>query len=992
MSDGIINDLSIKKDISKYGFKSPEENGTGPNGNSGYDGRKLSDVGFTWTTGTDKAVNNISEYDEIIGDKKSLLVKTQKLFNSLGMLNIVTRKGDMDKISTQISQANGKGFSKGSAVLQKDNFDNFGRYVPENKTAEETYCRSWTTLDRYDKVYKLVRSGVDGKSGPLNNDADNLDNARENNTLTGVRNSVNGINLNVPFRETKAGTQGSVLDAFGAPHIAPYKTDSFGQPDSPQRYMFSIENLAWSDNVTDLPPYERGPGDRTTNKQGRIMWFPPYDINFSENSSINWETNNFIGRGEPIYTYNNTERTGTLSFKVIVDHSTYTNTFRGADGPDDNYVASFMAGCVDPSKSFTDKLTLSETSRIDVQMQKVPQKVVIEPENEPEDKITIYFPNDNATISDKYENGLSGSSESNMIDYSLNQYGTGFGLGNYPALFTKGIHLKTGWNDSTNLGLNSFTPEVGNWKLKDLDFVLPEIEKHLSEKCRSCVANVTGFASQQGLVDANKKIIDARANKIIDFLVTKLFLFLPENERRARFKKKTGSVPVNPFCRVGVEEDISNIHCKKDRRAEVTFEYSPELKAKTIAPLPDKEVIVSKTKINEKITQRFYNETNFFERLTDEDPFVFDSFREKIKYFHPAFHSMTPEGLNSRLTFLLQCTRQGPTFDRKEANNLAFGRPPVCILRIGDFYNTKIVMDSVGIDYEPLVWDLNPEGIGIQPMIANVNITFKFLGGSSLMGPINKLQNALSFNYFANTQVYDPRADYISKDKGSKDIPNSISGYYLNDGETKWKDSASEITRTELPIESDNETINLPNDPAYQPAQEEVITPLPSGTTVDDKTVINTAVISAYDRINPNVGSFILYLKFGKFKNDKGETINIVLDETINKTYKGNLYINSINSNEKTYIGYLTIKGNGSSGVIFNSISTSNVVGSEAIIPSNNWNKSFKLEVPINTEILSKLNNFQDITNTTKADTYSISLEWETGTIISHGFDYEHGL
>jgi hypothetical protein len=87
-------------------------------------------------------------------------------------------------------------------------------------------------------------------------------------------------------------------------------------------------------------------------------------------------------------------------------------------------------------------------------------------------------------------------------------------------------------------------------------------------------------------------------------------------------------------------------------------------------------------------------------------------------------------------------------------------------LRIGDFYNTKIIMENVNIDYEPLVWDLNPEGIGVQPMIANVDISFKFLGGSSLFGPINKLQNALSFNYFANTHVYDPRADYIAKKAG----------------------------------------------------------------------------------------------------------------------------------------------------------------------------------------------------------------------------------
>jgi hypothetical protein len=40
-------------------------------------------------------------------------------------------------------------------------------------------------------------------------------------------------------------------------------------------------------------------------------------------------------------------------------------------------------------------------------------------------------------------------------------------------------------------------------------------------------------------------------------------------------------------------------------------------------------------------------------------------------------------------------------------------------------------------------------------------MSFSFIGGSSLRGPINKLQNAVSFNYFANSEIYDPRADEI---------------------------------------------------------------------------------------------------------------------------------------------------------------------------------------------------------------------------------------
>lgn len=137
---------------------------------------------------------------------------------------------------------------------------------------------------------------------------------------------------------------------------------------------------------------------------------------------------------------------------------------------------------------------------------------------------------------------------------------------------------------------------------------------------------------------------------------------------------------------------------------------------------------------------------------------------------------MSPEGFNSRLTFLHQCTRQGPTIgnsdysDSKTANNLAYGRQPVCVLRIGDFYNTKIIIESLSISYDPLVWDLNIEGAGVQPMIADVDISFKFLGGSDLAGPIGRLQNALSFNYYANTSVYDDRAEMIEYDKNGRPI------------------------------------------------------------------------------------------------------------------------------------------------------------------------------------------------------------------------------
>ena len=164
---------------------------------------------------------------------------------------------------------------------------------------------------------------------------------------------------------------------------------------------------------------------------------------------------------------------------------------------------------------------------------------------------------------------------------------------------------------------------------------------------------------------------------------------------------------------------------------------------------------------------RYDQEYYFFKKLKQEDPIVFQRLVDKLRYFDPAFHTMTPEGFNARLTFLHQCTRQGDTTTASDksstsANNLAFGRPPFCVLRLGDFYNQMIVIKTVNIDYsvsEGITWDLNQEGIGVQPLLCKVTLGFDFIGGGDLSGPVRRLQNAMSFNYYANTSLYDNRAD-----------------------------------------------------------------------------------------------------------------------------------------------------------------------------------------------------------------------------------------
>jgi hypothetical protein len=190
--------------------------------------------------------------------------------------------------------------------------------------------------------------------------------------------------------------------------------------------------------------------------------------------------------------------------------------------------------------------------------------------------------------------------------------------------------------------------------------------------------------------------------------------------------------------------------------------------------------------------------------MKESNPFVYDSLREKLKYFHPAFHSMTPEGLNERLTFLLQCTRPGDTIPTKQSNgtlidkdarNTAFGAPPICILRVGDFYHSKVVIESCNFSYEDGKFDLNPEGIGVQPMIVSVTMGFKFIGGQGLKAPIDELQNALSFNFFGNTEMYDERAtdsltvsaynkEFIEKTEPTGDTAKNTNSNLQNEGGT----------------------------------------------------------------------------------------------------------------------------------------------------------------------------------------------------------------
>lgn len=223
--------------------------------------------------------------------------------------------------------------------------------------------------------------------------------------------------------------------------------------------------------------------------------------------------------------------------------------------------------------------------------------------------------------------------------------------------------------------------------------------------------------------------------------------------------------------------------CKRARRADIYVKALDEVPEEEEEPTPpieeddDSDVEYEPDEIipdpnftppeisQDILDKLLYTECDFFNYMEVYEPATYGTISERIKYFHPAYHSITPQGFNSRLTFLHQCMKQSDNIGvdgLDNTRNLAFGRMPVCILRIGDFYHTKILITNYSINYaSQMTWDLNPEGIGVQPMWADISLSVTFLGGSSMAAPINRLQNALSFNYFANTEMYDIRADSI---------------------------------------------------------------------------------------------------------------------------------------------------------------------------------------------------------------------------------------
>jgi len=811
----------------------------------------------------------------------SILAKTQELLNSMPLDGAQSRShvGNAIDQTSRIFKEGDVFFSRGSAI----------KYVNKTTGSEDgtEYCRVWTK----DRAY-MNYSDTMKRTGLIRKVEDSVISTPWNLNIAPMSNGQRS------FKDSTNIEQTGVDPITG----------------KAKKYMFSIENLAWKTSnkpgftVEDLPICERG------SNGGRVMWFPPYDLKVNEVSTANWDSNKFIGRPEPVYTYQNTERTGTVSFKVVVDHPSILNLLIKdiSDQEAENYLSAFFAGCQDvdfytlvrkyttlergdlelikgyleyyrdgKTKDTTDVLSFKSIAGeqtidkgVEVGGGQGDPGPSVKPFND-----SIYFPNDIPTP----KNELYASQDYLSVYEGYIKDKPTF-LTKLDTELTKILTVNTANNIADRIVIfGSATPTtIGNAGYTNTQLIDQKKNEIIAgfDKLEATVANLTETLTEiKGLISKNQidtitinitsttsfvaddtyniKLSYRRSDSLFKYVLKTLSnnnSFPANLPEKGYWKTTIGQLNSNPAqtdesvvvqlkdlgygedftgkielkfvnkgenAKVNDEYDCSNQEIKNTgglkKYAPITFYCrSAELEILTIgkpsADIPPvktndvtnispgkTDIIVTRTEKNrkppldqvKKIIMKTLSECFYFKKLEETDPVVFGNLKDKLKYFHPAFHSMTPEGLNSRLTFLQQCVRPGDTIPVKglgretdysgEARNTTFGPPPICVLRVGDFYHSKIIITNVNISFENSTWDINPEGIGMQPMIADVSLQITFIGGQGLKEPVAKLQNALSSNFYANTEIYDYRADATTKDEMAKYRKDFLESFIISE-------------------------------------------------------------------------------------------------------------------------------------------------------------------------------------------------------------------
>jgi outer membrane protein OmpA-like peptidoglycan-associated protein len=575
----------------------------------------------------------------------------------------------------------------------------------------------------------------------------------------------------------------SVLGENGIVHIAPtYRVNSNGEITDYRKYMFSITNYAWKDNVADIPECERYvDADGTI---GRTMWFAPYNLTMNESVTINTNDSTFFGRPESIVTQNNVSRTLSLSFALITDYPDIMNNFEieeshmweryfKGDLSVKNEIDTIIREQLNVRQQEVVQNAIANTPPVEAAVDSaVPSQQIITDENNSKENnniislYSVFFPNEETEIP-------IGSSLNNGYEYNKTLGYT----------YLKGVQKvnRLQYRDQTNFSLNQLFVD------RSKNIMIEKFTEYFSQTTLKEIKIIfSGYASKPRTSRiSNEKLSLLRAENIQTYFKNE-FNKAGLSENIPPWIKITYEVRANSDTfafNTGEDSAGDSWENKYERRVDITVqpiyaEQEVQPPTQTVEDIAASDNLADQGEVNRDVNEFlgtipddlrkkiYFTRCKKYKFLEINSKMSFDKIAEYIPYFHPAFNSYTPQNFNERLTFLHQCTRTANNINlnQNDPTNIFYGYQPYVYLSIGDFIKTKALITNLTIDYNTpdMTWDLNPEGgAGVQPMFATVTLSLTLFGGQSMSGALSRLQNALSFNYYANTEMYDIRSDSL---------------------------------------------------------------------------------------------------------------------------------------------------------------------------------------------------------------------------------------
>jgi len=533
----------------------------------------------------------------------------------------------------------------------------------------------------------------------------------------------------------------SVLRDKVLPRIAPTVDDIDADK---YNYFFTMENLALKDDVDDC---EKGPNG------GRWMWFAPYNVKMSDNNTINWSDMNFLGRPEPIFSYQNTVRNLSLSFSLLIDT---VKEIQDVEPTIQNYY-NYLYQCGQTAETQTTK---NKGENIVPTGETTPKNSTKE-EKTFGKKLQYYFKNQGyiinstnpvystgneleiaSTINNNFVSELTdaanflvqymGDKSSKEIKMTFNGYTTGLISQTADTAFATSYNFALGMRRAYNLmtaTINKYESIKGNLQSISLSTFSPPLPT-------SAIPDLdTGTVTVK---DKKRTYTQQLTNGI------KITIVLESNPNTQVDKSDPNELRVNQSDKISqryakVESIVSIVETiQEDRKIEIT-----------------KELNVPENINNDEVTQK-PQPCDEDKNLQFESLEVYNKFPtgfEKLNVFTPSFNSQTPFDFTKRYVFLHQLTRPSKlkNISKENADNTIFGRMPVFVIRYGDFIYSKAIARSINFDITESTWDLNPEGMGAIPLMCNVTMDLTLIGGQSLAGPIDRIQTANDSNFIANS-------------------------------------------------------------------------------------------------------------------------------------------------------------------------------------------------------------------------------------------------